>query len=226
MKSPSGVTWLMAVGAWAVLLAGSFAVVHAYMGRPGPSASAVAAQWPAQTELGQPDGMAQLLVFLHPRCPCTDATLANLVTALGTPRESGSMCEITVIMSGPAVSEGCPPHLQRRLEAMGSVTVRNDVDGSIARDFGAITSGHVVWCDGRGRVAFSGGITPGRGHVGPCESLARLTALVQHQHGDGPLEPTPVYGCAIFDMDEREPRAAAGNACTDIPMCCEQPRGD
>ena len=223
MNRPSGVTWLMAVGAWGVLLAGSFAVVHAYMARPGPVATVVAARWPAQTELGQPGGVAQLLVFLHPRCPCTDATLTNLSTVVRAESKSGAPAEITVVISGPAASGGCPPQLQRTLDAMGHVKVRIDADGRMARDFGAATSGHVVWSDGQGRVGFSGGITPGRGHVGPCESLALLAAAMKSHGSDKPVEATAVYGCSIFDIDVRGQRAVAGEPSRDIPICCEQP---
>ncbi|MBI5764811.1 MAG: hypothetical protein HZA51_14945 [Planctomycetes bacterium] len=72
-----------------------------------------------------------------------------------------------------------------------------DRDGAEARRFGVCTSGHVLVFDKKGRRAFSGGVTPSRGHEGPCDGFEAVSQLVRGLLPE--IAQAPTYGCAIFD---------------------------
>jgi hypothetical protein len=77
------------------------------------------------------------------------------------------------------------------------VTVLDDVDGTEARRFGALTSGQVVVYDADGRLRFSGGITPARGHAGDNAGRSAIIALLEGA-SSASVE-TPVFGCSLLD---------------------------
>lgn len=231
MTCPNGLTWAAAIGAWAVLLAAAMGAMHAYMATPG-MAIVAPVKWPANAAIPLQPGVYSLVLFVHPHCPCTDSTITNLSSILTGHGNEPAPVNVTVTVSGPAAMDGCPKDLERRLRAIDGVTIRLDADGTLARAFGALTSGHIVLSDDQGQIQFTGGITPGRGHSGPCESLSRLAQVLartpsaanQATHAT-PL--TPVYGCPIFNATPSAASAiAASTSHASVPLCCEQPQGD
>ncbi len=71
-----------------------------------------------------------------------------------------------------------------------------DERGVEARRFGAMTSGYVVVYDAGGHLAFSGGITGSRGHVGDNVGRRQVLAVL---HGDSTQPTHAVFGCALHD---------------------------
>ena len=76
------------------------------------------------------------------------------------------------------------------------VKVVTDLDGKIAKRFGAETSGTTALYDERGDLAFFGGITEARGHEGENAAEEMLTRRLQGE-SINPMR-TRVYGCSIF----------------------------
>ena len=74
--------------------------------------------------------------------------------------------------------------------------VVQDVDGRLARGFGARTSGHVVAYDRGGALRLQGGLTISRGHAGDNRSTAHLRRMAE----GAPVEllNAPVYGCDLL----------------------------
>lgn len=72
-----------------------------------------------------------------------------------------------------------------------------DEDGRIAAAAGAVTSGHTLFYDPDGNLAYSGGLTAARGHEGESAGQKKIRELVAH----GPVTPGagPVYGCSLRD---------------------------
>ncbi|GMU38008.1 MAG: hypothetical protein KJ057_13430 [Phycisphaerae bacterium] len=193
----------MATGAavWAtVLFFGGKRIVE-YAARPGSSA-APDMYWPAGSRIAHPADRPALLMFLHPKCPCSRASLSNLERILSF---GASRVRCTVVFVCPeSVSESWrDSDLVGKCRVIAGLSVMFDDGGAEARRFGATTSGHVLMYDARGRLFFSGGLTPARGHEGDSSGMDAVRALIS---GATPVSVmTPVFGCPLF-----EPELAAG----------------
>lgn len=79
-----------------------------------------------------------------------------------------------------------------------------DVEGQIARHFGAYTSGQVLLYDTDGSLQFAGGITPSRGHTGTNPGRAAIISSIISDEGVNLLAPrvNPVFGCSLHDADD------------------------
>jgi len=85
----------------------------------------------------------------------------------------------------------------RAASRIPGVTVMEDEGGREAALFGASTSGQVVVYDEEGRLMFSGGITPSRGHPGENAGRSRIVSLVSGRPVDRRI--SQVFGCALTD---------------------------
>lgn len=183
---------------WFIAATAGLALLARYASRPGPPARTPAV-WPAASSLPRKDGAATLLLFLHPRCPCSHATLAELARAAAWTHEP---TQVFVLMHHPA---GLPKGWARaglwaRAQEIFPGRVLEDTDGREAALFGAATSGHAFFFDRRGALAFEGGLTISRGHEGDNAGREALVALLK---GERPqVRSTPVFGCPLSDVCE------------------------
>jgi hypothetical protein len=76
------------------------------------------------------------------------------------------------------------------------VNILRDDNELEAKLFGAETSGHTVFYDQKGRLIFSGGLTPARGHMG--DSLGRSAILNWMENSTHPqIVESSIFGCAL-----------------------------
>lgn len=182
-----------ALWGWSALLE------HTY--RPAETADAVT-DWPDAAWPTAPSASFQIVVFAHPFCPCTRATLQKLDESLTRlPDETRiSVIFVTAGLKPAEVAGSSTVEFARRLPG---VEVRFDETGDWAERFHARVSGEVFAFDRQGRRRFHGGVTTGRGHLGDAagqELLERLALGVTEESSTA-----PVFGCAL-------PRAvSAGN---------------
>jgi hypothetical protein len=102
-----------------------------------------------------------------------------------------------VLMVRPAgVPEGWERgSLWNTAAAIPNVLVMVDPEGKLSAQLGALTSGQSYAFDSTGRLLFSGGITPARGHMGDSEGVDAIHALLL---GQAPARQTsPVFGCPL-----------------------------
>lgn len=182
--------WLAAV------VAGMTALVR-YANTPGPPAAAPEI-WPAQSRLAARPDRPTLVMFAHPQCPCSRASIGEL--ALLMARVQGR-ADAHVIFYQPAnAAPGWEQAgLRQAAEVIPGVRVGTDVDGVEARRFGAFVSGQTVLYSADGRLRFSGGITAARGHSGDNAGRAALAAILLGQRTLAAK--TPVFGCFLFHSD-------------------------
>jgi hypothetical protein len=143
--------------------------------------------------------------------------------------EDGTRTTLVIVSSGPGAGlqgteqEGSEVEAWvARLGAAVDARVMVDVAGEEARRFGVTTSGHVIVADADGRVRFSGGVTPGRGHEGACDALGKFeSALAGEGALEGASERLPVFGCPIFG----EERCGMPSAGAVSGACCGQEPG-
>jgi hypothetical protein len=178
-----------------------------YEATPGAVAAAPLA-WPQHDDSIASVQRPKLVMFLHPRCPCSRASLAELAALMA---ECGEHVDAEASFVRPAeFSAGWEEtDLWRAAKSIPGVKVDVDAGGHQAVRFGTATSGTVLLYDREGRLLFNGGITGSRGHVGPNAARALLTAMLLHSE-DHQTRQTPVYGCPLFDV---APSSGGGPAC-------------
>jgi len=183
---------LLLAGFWLASLVGGFAALQAYAGRAGrlgePGSAATA--W---LESHRRPGRPLVVMAVHARCPCTDASLAELGDFLARSRGE---CDALLLRYSPgAPAAGSSPGEIRVLGGV-SVPLLADPTGRLAADLGAFTSGSVIMMDAAGRIRFHGGLTLERGHRGRSPAQDAMLALVTTP-ADASLAVAPVYGCPL-----------------------------
>jgi hypothetical protein len=184
---------IAAFATWAVALAVGLGVMFRYETTEGATA-AVPDTWPADSELPRDPGRATVVLFAHPMCPCTRASLRELAAIMADDRIDGDA--IVAFVHPESVGDRWDDSPSWQLAAeIPHATRFVDRDGVEAARFGAMTSGMVAVYDAGGALVFTGGITASRGHVGDNIGsravLARLIAAADEgvEH--------PVYGCPL-----------------------------
>ena len=192
--------WVRALlaAAWAGALACGTVSLWRYAGFAGEPGDAPR-RWPAQAG-GRRAGAATLVMLVHPKCPCSRASIDELRVLLA---RAGGRVEARVFFYHPP-GEGTQwarTGLWRTAAGIPGVAVEADPDGATARRFGARTSGQVVLYDSTGALVFAGGITGARGHAGDNPGLrAAVDALL----ASGPAaSAAPVFGCPLRGRKEK-----------------------
>lgn len=191
------------VGSGLVLWVGALAwgtwTLWAFSAAPGPPAEAPA-RWPEGTALQRSPGRGALVLFLHPLCPCSRATLGELARVLGAGAPADDVHVVFLQPREPSDrwQESATWELAARLP--GALRHRDD-GGRLTRSFGARTSGQALYYDADGRLRFQGGLTPARGHEGHSPGHASLEALLRRRPEPGNAPVTPVFGCPLGEEE-------------------------
>jgi hypothetical protein len=150
--------------------------------------------WPLQSHIDRDPGRPTLVMFAHPHCPCTRATIGELDLLMA---QSNGKLAATVVFIQP---EGLPEEwvkgdLLRQASAIPGVRTVVDHEGMEVALFHAETSGYTLVYDSQGQLVFEGGITISRGHSGDNPGRRAIVALLEGK-ASGPVE-TPVFGCSL-----------------------------
>jgi hypothetical protein len=189
---------------WFVSVAAGMGALGLYATTPGLQGEA-RSEWPADSGIARNLRRSTLLVFLHPHCPCSRATLAEVSRLLGAP--SGDLDVHVVFVQPPGAAAGwVKGPLWSDAEALEGVQIHADVDGVEATRFGVKTSGHVLLFDEHGQVRLSGGITPARGHEG--DNPGRQAIVGREEIASTPPVTCPVFGCPLSNEEETFEEAA------------------
>ena len=203
-----------ATGVWLGIVCFGFWLLIDYELRAGHIGH-VPAVWPDQTTLEQSSRSFELVMFIHPRCPCTAASLEELskllprLGAYGKSIHRGGV-RVHVVVLKPELTDASftDTLLVAQAFEMPGVQLVFDHGGIEAERFGAQTSGHVVLYSPVGRLLFAGGITGTRGHAGDNEGT-ELVVRAFHQKIIASQEAAraKVFGCALA-----EPLCGEGNS--------------
>lgn len=185
------------VGLWVAGLGLGMRTLRAY-GTSEGGEGAFALRYPqdSQIKVSAAD-RPSLLVFLHPECPCSRATLEELDHLLASVPKKPEVYVVFVVPKGWSTPRA-KSALWLRASRMTGVTPVMDREGQEAKRFGALTSGQVYAYSPSGALAFSGGITPMRGHSAdnPGRDLLRKYLLDGGEVKD--VARWKVFGCALF----------------------------
>jgi hypothetical protein len=183
---------------WLVAATTGFAWILHYQSSGGTS-DAAPEHWPSGTQIALDSKHDTLVMFAHPQCPCTRASMEELNRLLA--RSEGRVAaQVLFFKPDKYSSDWVHSDLWRSAAAIPGVVVREDTNGSQASQFGAETSGYVLLYDTHGRLLFKGGITGSRGHAGENTGESAIIALLKGQEMS--LKQTPVYGCSLLGKCE------------------------
>lgn len=179
-------------GVWVLLVGTAWGILCHYENRPGLRGPA-SESWPVGTRLMRDVDKESLLVFLHPKCDCSRATLAELDRLQG--QFPGRFHGTAVFLLPTEEGDWSEGELPRRATAQGLEVVW-DHAGEEAKRFGATTSGTIFVFQPDGTRVFAGGITPSRGHVGDNAGFSALRDWFADRRL--PAAHETVFGCALF----------------------------
>jgi hypothetical protein len=186
--------WLAAALAlWGLCGVIAWGALMLFQQTPGVSAHAPS-QWPDSANIRPTPGRAQLVVFVHPRCPCTRSTLVELKELV---ENATTPVDVHLLYYRPAGTEKdwLRTDLWDFAATISNAVVNEDVDGALAQCFGVKTSGQVLYYDARGRLLLATGITAGRGGSGGSRGRDAVAALLAGRTPS--TNHTPVFGCPL-----------------------------
>lgn len=194
---------LIAACLWLAGIVTSMAFIIQYSSAPG-STGATPVRWPAGSQIAPDASRPTLIMFVHPRCPCTRASIGEL-DRLVADCEGRFNAQVWFIKPAGTQKDWSDTDLWQQAAAIPGVTVHCDNEGVEARRFQAETSGQTVLYSQDGRLLFHGGITLSRGHAGDNPGRSALEALLT-QSATNQAE-TPVFGCSLFEASTNQNRS-------------------
>jgi len=185
------------VALWIPAVAFGVNVLWKYSMTPGQPA-APPLNWPARPPVKRIEGRPTLLMFAHPNCQCTSASLGELAIIMA--HAAGKLdAQVFVYLPEHEASTWATTDLWQAANTIPGVRVFEDREAVVAKSFGTFTSGQTLLYDAMGRLQFKGGITAYRGHSGDNEGRRLIAALLR-----GAIPPqtsfplvTPVFGCSL-----------------------------
>jgi hypothetical protein len=179
---------------WAVLVLGGFGYLVHYTATAGVGDRG-ASDWPSGADVMRKGGVATLLVFMHPACPCSRATVVELARLLA--RVGPKVETVAMFVRPERFEEGWErTELWESAARIPGVRCVVDPGGNEARRFGAATSGYTLLYNAEGTLVFHGGITAARGHEGDNEGENAVLSWFRSGRAE-PAE-TPAFGCPLF----------------------------
>ena len=185
---------LTGLAVWAIASGGGFFWLLSASATPGAT-SVRDPIWPRESHIIPDSARANLVLLVHPRCPCSRASVAELSEIMS--RCEGLVTGHVLFLKPNQMPDGWEvSDLWHQAASIPGVLVRTDVDGREARRFGALTSGQVALYDEHGLLKFSGGITIARGHRG--ENSGHQAIVDWLTRGTAERSSEVVFGCPLF----------------------------
>lgn len=189
---------VFAVVLWSAAVIAGIERIWLYESTPG-GRQAVPASWPGSALVSLDHERPTVMMFVHPLCACTRASLSELREALDEMDRSPAVW--IVLLSPQGIVKDWNEYISAIAQRIPEAKIVTDFEGTTASQFGASTSGHVVVYDGAGQLMFSGGITQGRGHVG---DNAGRRDLIAARLGTDHVHEHPIFGCGLDDPEPRQ----------------------
>lgn len=181
---------------WSAVSWLGFTILERFEATAGP-AGVPSAHWPATTSLRPEAEVGNLVVLVHPHCPCSRLTLEELNEIMV---RSNHRLTAHVLFYKPS---DAPENWERtarwaQAASLPETHLYLDEDGQEAGRFGIQTSGHVLLYHPDGCLLFQGGITPSRGHRAPNWGERALREFLAT--GAVSQSVAPVFGCPVREV--------------------------
>ena len=120
-------TWLVPL--WLLTVFAGMGVLIDYETRPGSSTPAPS-HWPEASQIPRDGRLAQLVMFVHPRCPCSRASIRELAVLMARCRGRAA-CHVLLLKPKEFDPEWARTDLWQSAVAIPGVTVMLDEDGGM-----------------------------------------------------------------------------------------------
>jgi hypothetical protein len=182
------------VALWVFVVGTGIGILLRYSNTPGESATPPVT-WPSRTSIRRTKGHATLLVFAHPQCPCSEASVEELASIVA---DAGYKLDVRVLFYAPEqqTDEWVHGRLWRNALIIPGLRPIEDRNGVEVRRFRVAASGQALLYDAAGHLRFNGGITASRGHSGGNDGRDAILSLALH--GSSKRATTPVFGCSLL----------------------------
>jgi hypothetical protein len=182
---------------WLVVVTVGFFVLSIYESSPGKRGE-TPNDWPSESQIIRVRYQPVVVMFAHPQCPCTQASL-NEFSEMVQRMDGKLNAHIVFFKPDGFPDDWSKSALWESASQIPGVTVHLDAGNKEARNFGVQTSGHTLLYDDHGRLLFTGGITDGRGRSGESQSAQKLITVLNQA---SPLQAsTAVYGCSLLNLE-------------------------
>jgi hypothetical protein len=137
-----------------------------------------------------------LMLFLHPQCPCSTASISELQRLMA---HTESNLDVHIIFWQPLENKDLwhDTALIKTARAIPEVEVSDDAGGVLAERFGVKTSGTTLVYSRDGSLLFRGGITLLRGHEGDNKGISTIYDIVNNRTASKDVQSSPVFGCSL-----------------------------
>jgi hypothetical protein len=193
---------LLACVAWLGAIGNGLRLVWVYENSPGQSGTSPTT-WPTDSVIKRRPDLPTLVLFIHPHCPCSRASIGELAILMA---HSQGWVNANALFVKPAKFGEAweKTDLWNSATDIPGVNVTTDDNGVEARRFRSETSGQVVLYSAEGRLLFSGGITGSRGHSGNNDGRTAILSILAT--GKALKTETPVFGCPLVkDTSNQQP---------------------
>ena len=185
---------MIAATLWLSVIVACMICIVGYSYTPGDTGM-TPIYYPKDSQVALDANRPTLIMFAHPHCPCTFASINELARLMADCR-GRQTAQVWFVKNDGTVRDWTDTDLWRAASAVPGVSVHRDDGGVEARRFQARTSGQTMLYGPDGQLLFHGGITISRGHEGDSPGLDDLEAILKGQ-SIAQVEPT-VFGCPLF----------------------------
>lgn len=180
---------------WLLLIGFGFVVLLTFQTQEGESLQAPQS-WPEASKLQRSKTGNTAILFLHPKCPCSTASLHKFEQLLS--HHSDTRAYVLFIYPEGTDSSWQNTRLTQQAQKITNLIMVKDHSDNEMLLFKAATSGLVLTYDYGGDLTFAGGITPGRGHEGDSQGSDELDEILSNRDGRKlAVSHSNVYGCPL-----------------------------
>ncbi|WP_372367665.1 hypothetical protein [Candidatus Uabimicrobium sp. HlEnr_7] len=193
---------------WVFAIVASFYFLGAYENKPGQLGK-ISKKWVENSLIVRNPEKPTLLLFLHPHCPCSKATVGSLEFILSRCRQP---LEVRVVFYVPenAKKNWEKTSLFHTISNISStlgnkkkdivIDIYLDSGGAEAINFGAAISGTALLYSKNSDLVFHGGVTLSRGHFDSGDNFGVSSIVNFINEKSQSKSQTPVFGCPIFEV--------------------------
>jgi hypothetical protein len=193
--------WVVLGSAWLAAVGSGLSAMFVYETTPGV-VSASHDQWPDGTALERDPRCPTVVMFVHPHCPCSRASLHELLV-LASRRDQEIKPIVVFLKPRRFEANWEKTDLWKTASSIPGAICVADVDGRETARFDARVSGETLMYGPAGKLLFHGGITASRGHEGDNAGRSAIESLLE----GNPIafRQTPVFGCSLRDRSGSRP---------------------
>ena len=179
---------------WVLAVSAGMGWLWSYSASSGRSCEP-SASWPDASPVEPLAGKKNLVLLLHPRCPCSFSTVNELARIRARSGESLAVHALFFLPEGES-KRWAETRLWESVATIPGVNARIDRGGREAIRFGGFTSGAAILYDENNRLVYHGGLTGARSHEG--DNPGSLAVLAELGFGNHHAATAPVFGCDLL----------------------------